>query len=244
MTETTLRLSKLMSERKLCSRREADRYIEKGLVLVDGQIVDQLGTKVSPSVSIELKHSAQKEQSQKLTILFNKPMGIVSCQPEKDYQAAIELITEKSRDKSHKTKQRLPSYLPKIAVAGRLDINSKGLLVLTQDGRVAKQLIEKDGFIEKEYLVRVSAEAKESQLHLLREGLELDGHVLKPAIVDQIDSCFLRFTLLEGRKRQIRRMCELVRLKVISIKRVRIGKVCLGSLKDGQWRFLETDEGF
>ncbi len=244
MTETTLRLSKLMSERKLCSRREADRYIEKGLVLVNGQIVDQLGTKVSPSVSIKLNSSAQKEQSGKLTILFNKPLGIVSCQPEKDYQAAIELITEKSRDKSHKTKQKLPSYLPKIAVAGRLDINSKGLLVLTQDGRVAKHLIKKDSSIEKEYLVRVSEEAKETQLHLLREGLTLDGHVLKPAKVDQIDASFLRFTLIEGRKRQIRRMCDLVGLKVIAIKRVRIGQVRLGSLKEGGWRFLEAGEGF
>lgn len=242
--QETIRLSKLMSERKLCSRREADRYIEKGLVFVDGKIVDQLGTKVSPSVSIELKQSAQKKQSQKLTIILNKPLGIVSCQPEKDYQAAIELITEKRRDKTHKTRQKLPSYLPKIAVAGRLDINSKGLLVLTQDGRVAKQLIEKDGLIEKEYLVRVSTEAKESQIQLLREGLKLDGHVLKPAQVEQVDTCFLRFILVEGRKRQIRRMCELVRLKVTSIKRVRIGKVRLGSLKEGQWRFLEANESF
>ncbi|MCH9633542.1 MAG: Dual-specificity RNA pseudouridine synthase RluF [Chlamydiae bacterium] len=244
MNNTTVRLSKLMSEKGLCSRREADRYIEKGLVLVNGEVIDTLGTKVNPNADIELKHIAQKEQSHKLTILLNKPLGIVSCLPEKGYQAAVELLKEKNRDKAYKTKLKLPSYLPKIAVAGRLDINSKGLLVLTQDGRVAKKLIQDKGLTEKEYLVRVSESVTETQLKLLRHGLSLDEKALLPAVVEQIDTHFLRFVLTEGKKRQIRRMCELVRLKVNSIKRVRIGKITLGKLKEGQWRFLESSECF
>lgn len=244
MKEETLRLSKLMAHRNLCSRREADSYIEKGQVLVNGQVVSELGTKVSATVSIELKSSAQKKQQQRLTILLNKPVGVVSCQPEKGYKAAIELISPSNRDPKFKTKFNLPSYLPKIAVAGRLDINSKGLLILTQDGRIAKQLIQEDSEIEKEYLVRVHENASENQLSLLRHGIKLDGKMLKPALIDSIEANYLRFTLKQGRKRQIRRMCETVNLKVTSIKRVRIGNIRLGSLKEGQWRFLEANESF
>lgn len=244
MSDQILRLSKLMAQKGLCSRREADVYIEKGLVYVDGEVVSQLGTKVHPQATIELKGEANRAQNNKLTILLNKPLGVVSNLPEKGYTAAIDLITPESRDTSFKTDKRLPSYLPKIAVAGRLDINSKGLLVLTQDGRVAKQLIGRESKIEKEYLVRVDSDVTEEQLRLLRHGLSLDDEPLRPAKVKCLDSQFLSFILNQGKKRQIRRMCELVNLEVLSIKRVRIGKVRLGSLKVGQWRFLEADESF
>lgn len=244
MSNEVIRLSKLMAHLGLCSRREADVYIEKGQVLVEGKVVDQLGTKVSTKSRVELKHSAAKQQEKRLTIVLNKPLGYVSCLPEKGYKAAIELVKEPNRDLAFRTNLKLPSYLPKIAVAGRLDINSKGLLILTQDGRVAKQLIDQNSDVEKEYLVRVDKDAQEQQLKMLREGLSLDGEALRPAKIKAIDPRFLSFTLKQGKKRQIRRMCELVNLKVISIKRVRIGKIRLGSLKDGQWRFLESDELF
>jgi 23S rRNA pseudouridine2604 synthase len=239
-----VRLSKLMSERGIASRREADTYIERGLVLVNGEVVDALGTKVDSSSTITLKDQAKHFQNQKLTILLNKPMGYVSCQPEKDYEEALSLIKDKNRDMKFKTKQKLPRKLSKLAVAGRLDINSKGLLVLTQDGRIAKALIGENGEIEKEYLVRISGELTPLKLRKLRHGLKLDGKELKPAQIDEIDSSYLRFVLKEGKKRQIRRMCELVDLQVTAIKRVRIGKVMLGSLKNGCWRFLENEEKF
>lgn len=242
--EKTIRLSKLMAQKGLASRREADRYIEKGWVLVDGEPITQLGTKVDPTQKIELKRPAIKEQESKLTILLNKPLGYVSCLPEKGYTPAIDLIEEKNRDLAYQTEQRLPSYLPKIAVAGRLDINSKGLLVLTQDGRIAKKLIGENHILEKEYLVRVDQDPSEAQIKLLRNGLHLDGKALKPAKIDKLGPAYLRFVLKEGRKRQIRRMCELVELKVTFIKRVRIGRVKLGDLKEGQWRFLEAHESF
>ncbi|MCH9632104.1 MAG: putative RNA pseudouridine synthase [Chlamydiae bacterium] len=242
--DNKVRLSKLMSEQGISSRREADALIEKGLVIVDGKVVDTLGTKVDRDAKISLKKEGQNLQDQKLTILLNKPLGYVSCQPEDGYKEALDLIREENRDKKFKTNKKLPPKLIKFAVAGRLDINSKGLLVLTQDGKIAKKLIGQDSPIEKEYLVRVEGNVEPYKIEQLEYGLILDDKELKRAQVDQIDTHFLRIVLSEGKKRQIRRMCELVNLNVTSIKRVRIGKVKLGSLKPGCWRYLEADESF
>ena len=137
-----------------------------------------------------------------------------------------------------------PSQLKNLAPAGRLDIDSTGLLVLTQDGRIARQLIGADSEIDKEYLVRVEGTLAENGLDLLNHGLWLDDRPLRPAKVEWINDDQLRFVLREGRKRQIRRMCELVVLQVVGLKRVRIGQVKLGDLPLGQWRFLREDERF
>nr|MCU0840193.1 pseudouridine synthase [Thiobacillaceae bacterium] len=137
-----------------------------------------------------------------------------------------------------------PANLRGLAPAGRLDIDSTGLLVLTQDGRVARQLIGEDSEIEKEYLVRVEGCIAPDGLALLNHGLSLDGRKLRPARVEWLNEDQLRFVLREGMKRQIRRMCELVGLKVVGLKRVRIGQVRLGDLPLGQWRFLREGERF
>jgi 23S rRNA pseudouridine2604 synthase len=135
-----------------------------------------------------------------------------------------------------------------LAPAGRLDIDSTGLLVLTQDGRVARTLIGDDSRIEKEYLVRVQrtqpGPLPAEGLAKLQHGLVLDGKPLKPAKVSWANEDQLRFVLREGKKRQIRRMCELVGLDVTGLKRVRIGSVVLGKLPLGQWRYLRPDERF
>lgn len=131
-----------------------------------------------------------------------------------------------------------------LAVAGRLDIDSQGLLVLTQDGRIAKKLIGEDSEVDKEYLVRVQGRLSEAGLALLNHGLSLDGKPLRPAQVRWQNADQLRFVLREGKKRQIRRMCELVGLRVVGLKRVRIGRVSLGDLPAGQWRYLRADERF
>lgn len=240
-----VRLSKLMSERGLCSRREADALIERGLVLVDGERVTLLGTKVDPSRTIALDKRAEKQQSQLATILLNKPMAYVSSQPEKGYQAAVTLIGKDTRYQEDRAPRAYsPEHLHGLAPAGRLDIDSTGLLVLTQDGRIAKQLIGADSEIEKEYLVRVEGRLNASNLEKLNHGLSLDGEALKPAKVCWQNQDQLRFILKEGKKRQIRRMCELVGLKVVGLKRVRIGRVKLGDLPVGQWRYLLDDERF
>lgn len=244
MTEP-IRLSKLMSQLGLCSRREADSYIERGLVFVDGFKVTELGTKVLPSQTVTLGHGARVQQASRVTILLHKPVGYVSAQPERGYQAAVTLIGKDSRFKGDTSPQQFdPSQLFGLAPAGRLDIDSQGLLVLTQDGRIARQLIGADSQIEKEYLVRVQGKLDEAGLKRLNHGLSLDGEALKPAKVTWQNADQLRFILQEGKKRQIRRMCELVGLRVVGLKRVCIGKIRLGDLPPGQWRYLREGESF
>ncbi|SFD85618.1 pseudouridine synthase [Nitrosomonas sp. Nm166] len=240
-----IRLSKLMSEQGICSRREADRYIELGWVFVDGVQISELGTKIYPTQKIQLNKAAQVQQTSLVTILLNKPIGYVSGQPEPGYQPAVMLIKPENQFVPKQPAKRFqPTHLKNLAPAGRLDIDSQGLLVLTQDGRIAKQLIGKNSDIEKEYLVRVEGPLPAAKLALLNHGLSLDGQALKPAQVSWQNQDQLRFILFEGKKRQIRRMCELVNLKVTGLKRVRIGKVKLGNLPEGQWRYLDDSEKF
>ncbi|WP_341315203.1 pseudouridine synthase [Paraburkholderia sp. IMGN_8] len=250
----TLRLSKLMSELGLCSRREADEWIEKGWVLVDGERIDTLGTKVRPDQRIEIDPAAEAAQASQVTILIHKTIGFVSGQAEDGYQPAITLVTPENRWEGDRSDIRFSvAHLRQLAPAGRLDIDSTGLLVLTQDGRIAKQLIGGHSEIDKEYLVRVSygehttdveSHFPPESLALLRHGLSLDDVPLKPAMVSWQNGEQLRFVLREGKKRQIRRMCELVGLEVVGLKRVRMGRVLLGALPPGQWRYLSPDESF
>lgn len=234
-----------MSERGLCSRREADSYIERGWVKVDGVVVSELGAKAYPGQVITLERAAQAQQTSRVTILINKPVGYVSGQAEKGYTPAVALIDARSRDANDRSPLRFSrAHLQGLAVAGRLDIDSQGLLVLTQDGRIARQLIGEDSDVDKEYLVRVQGRLDERGLALLNHGLSLDGKPLRPAQVRWQNDDQLCFILREGKKRQIRRMCELVGLRVVGLKRVRIGRVRLGNLPQGQWRYLRDDERF
>ncbi|MCL4651495.1 pseudouridine synthase [Burkholderia multivorans] len=249
-----MRLSKRMSELGLCSRREADEWIEKGWVLVDGERIDTLGTKVRADQRIEIDKRAQAAQAAQVTILLHKPVGYVSGQAEDGYEPASVLITRENHWSGDRSPLRFsPQHLRALAPAGRLDIDSTGLLVLTQNGRIAKQLIGEQSDVDKEYLVRVrfgdrltdiDQHFPAERLAQLRHGLELDGVALKPAMVSWQNGEQLRFVLREGRKRQIRRMCELVGLEVIGLKRVRMGRVTLGALPQGQWRYLSADEQF
>ena len=239
-----VRISKLMAERGMCSRREADGFIERGWVKVDG-VVATLGERALPHQAITLEKSAAAQQTSLVTILIHKPMGIVSSQAEDGYTPAVALITPQTRalaDRAPISFSR--DHLRGLAVAGRLDIDSTGLLVMTQDGRVARQLIGEDSEIEKEYLVWVGGRLGANGLELLNEGLSLDGKKLKRAVVRWQNDDQLQFILREGKKRQIRRMCELVGLKVVGLKRVRVGQVMLGNLPPGQWRYLRADEKF
>lgn len=241
-----VRLSKLMSQQGICSRREADRYIEQGMVLVDGEVIDQLGAKIYPDQVITLTKSALDKQQSRVTILLNKPVGIVSGQAEGSHKPAIRLILPTTQYLSSPwEKARFNTHMLRgLAPAGRLDIDSRGLLVLTQDGVIARQLIGSDSTIEKEYLVWVKGEITENKLQLLRHGISLDGKPLKPAVIKQLNPTRLKFILTEGKKRQIRRMCDEVNLKVTGLTRTRIGKIRLGDLPVGHWRFLRDDESF
>ncbi|WP_042885961.1 pseudouridine synthase [Cupriavidus necator] len=253
-----VRLSKRMSELGLCSRREADEWIPRGWVLVDGKPVTELGSRIRPDAEIEIMQEARSEQGERVTVLLNKPVGYVSGQAEDGYEPAAVLFTAENQWEGDPTRKRFAPWQRKsLAPAGRLDIDSTGLLVLTQDGRVARALIGEDSTVEKEYLVRVvwhspqgvverniSGEFPADDLELLRHGLSLDGVPLKPAKVSWQNEEQLRFVLREGRKRQIRRMCEQVGLEVVGLKRVRMGRVVLGDLPPGKWRFLGQFEKF
>jgi 23S rRNA pseudouridine2604 synthase len=245
-----VRLSKRMSELGLASRREADEWIERGWVKVDGKPAI-LGLKVLPHQKIEIDERARSQQARSVTVVLNKPVGYVSGQAEDGHQPAVVLVIPENL-------WRVPAAKPAglvrrqdlfgLAPAGRLDIDSTGLLVLTQDGRIAKQLVGEDSIVEKEYLVRVKytrpGRLPQADLERLKHGLSLDGKPLKPARVRWQNEDQLSFVLQEGRKRQIRRMCEMVGLQVLGLKRVRIGQVMLGDLPQGKWRFVGNGERF
>jgi 23S rRNA pseudouridine2604 synthase len=249
----TVRLNKRMAELGLCSRREADDWIARGWVRVNGAPA-VMGQPVAPDARIDIDRQAEQQQRQQVTILINKPVGYVSGQAEDGHEPAVVLVQPQNRWRECNSRMRWGhEQLRGLAPAGRLDIDSIGLLVLTQDGRVARQLIGEDSEIEKEYLVRVSYGPESAnvqalfppeKLALLNHGLSLDGQPLRPAKVSWQNPEQLRFVLKEGKKRQIRRMCEQVGLFVTGLKRVRIGQVNLGHLPVGQWRYLAPHEHF
>ena len=240
------------------------------------------------SVQQQIDRAAKGKQANQVTILINKPLGLVSGQAEDGHEPAITLIQPQNRWAEDNARFFFHgSQLKSLVPAGRLDIDSTGLLVLTQDGRVARQLIGEDSVMEKEYLVRVAYTGVENpgaanspaatypalagrskpqqlirlddddpvtsdvqsvfppeKLQLLRHGLSLDDQRLKPAKVEWQNPEQLRFVLTEGKKRQIRRMCEQVGLKVVGLKRIRMGGVQLGKMPAGTWRYLGPNESF
>ena len=212
-----------MSLRGICSRREADVYIKKGCVFVDGEKITTLGTKVSPQSKITLI-----AREKKISIALFKPLGYVSTQPEKGYLTAVDLLPKK--------------HHRKLSPCGRLDIDSQGLLLFSQDGRVAKAIIGETTEMEKEYIVTFTTNPSEEQLEKLRFGILLEEKQLKPAKIKPINKSQISMTLTEGKNRQIRRMARVVGLTVKGIKRMRIGPIDLGTLKSGEWRYLENDE--
>jgi 23S rRNA pseudouridine2604 synthase len=241
----TIRLSKLMSLQGIASRREADEWIAKGWVKVDDVVINELGTRILPTQIITVSTAAKKEQESRVTILLNKPVGYVSGQAEDGHQpASVLFIGENRWENDDAPVEFHPMQAKGLAPAGRLDIDSVGLIVFTQDGRVAKQLIGDNSEVEKEYLVRVTGTLSVADLKLLNHGLSLEGKALRPAEVSWQNEDQLRFVLHEGKKRQIRHMCEMVGLTVVGLKRIRIGKIMLGNLPPGKWRYLAANESF
>ncbi len=220
------RVSKLMARRGLCSRREAERYIAEGRVRVNGTLVTEQGTKAPVNAQIEFDN----KKLQRVTVALNKPLGIVSNLPQDGYQEARDLITPENR---YDTGDPIDPHT--LHVVGRLDVNSKGLLLLSSDGRVAQSVIGADSEVEKEYIVRFSHPISEKAMEKLRFGLKLDGEPLKRAHVKRAGENAITIILREGKNRQIRRMCELIGLEITSLKRVRIGNIQLGSLPVGKW---------
>jgi len=230
------RVNKWLASEGVCSRREAEELIAQGLVSIDGARVDDPGRKISPGQSIAV---IQGQAPPQITAVLNKPVGFVSSQPEGDQVPAARLLT---RENLIGQVAQMPTLRTSLAPLGRLDQDSRGLLLLSEDGVLAKALIGEESKLDKEYLVRVVRPITERKVALLRHGLALDGRQLKPARIEIVEDQRLRFILNEGRKRQIRRMCELVELQVTDLLRIRIGPLKLANLGEGKWRALASDE--
>lgn len=233
-----VRLNKFMGQSGLCSRREADALIAEGLVSIDGETVTDAGRKILPGQTLTLAGAAQAKLAEGVTIVMNKPVGHVSGQPEPGKTPAVRLLTEANRIGEGEVPARDASLPP----IGRLDEDSRGLLLLSSDGVVARAVIGPQSELDKEYLVRVTGDVTEKKLATLRHGLMLDGRVLKHARVTRMEPHRLRFVLKEGRNRQIRRMCEMVGLEVTDLIRIRIGPLRLDNLPEGRWRMLTAEE--
>ena len=233
------RVNRWLAQNGVCSRREAEGLISRGLVSIDGKVVSDPGHKIAAGQTLALADTAQAELGAALTIMIHKPVGIVSSQPEGSQVPAVRLLT---REALWGEASAIPGRDSRLAPVGRLDMDSRGLLILSEDGVVAKAVIGPASELEKEYLVRVVGEVNEKKLALLRHGLELDGRKLRPATVGRIEEQQLRFVLKEGRNRQIRRMCELVDLDVTDLFRVRVGPIRIGQLPEGRWRPLTAEE--
>ena len=172
------------------------------------------------------------------TAVIHKPAGVVSAQPEGRQVPAARLLTREALVGAGQAPARDASLAP----LGRLDLESRGLLLLSDDGVLAKAVIGPASALDKEYRVRVSGPINARKMALLRHGLSLDGRALKPAKVETVGDHLLRFVLTEGRNRQIRRMCEAVELTVVDLLRTRIGPLSLGDLPSGRWRLLTPEE--
>ncbi|HWE46350.1 MAG TPA: pseudouridine synthase [Caulobacteraceae bacterium] len=233
------RVNRWLAQSGVCSRREAEALIADGLVSIDGEVVEDVGRKIAPGQTLVLADKASAELAAALTVLIHKPVGVVSAQPEPGQIPAVRLLT---RENLLGDAPRIPDRDTQLAPVGRLDRDSRGLLMLSEDGVVARAVIGPQSELEKEYRVKVAGQITEKKLALLRHGLQLDGRRLKPADVKSIDDQRLRFILTEGRNRQIRRMCELVDLEVTDLIRVRIGPIQLGELPERRWRVITPQE--
>lgn len=231
------RVNKWLASEGVCSRREAEELIANGLVRIDGAVVAEPGRKIERGQTIEVAEA--RGAPAKISIMINKPVGFVSSQPEGDQVPAARLLTKANLIGRA---DPMPTSRTSLAPLGRLDQDSRGLLLLSEDGVLAKAAIGEESKLDKEYLVGVRGQINDRKLALLRHGLELDGKKLKPAKIDVAEPWRIRFILNEGRKRQIRRMCELVELEVVDLLRVRIGPLWLGDLPEGKWRALTAAE--
>jgi 23S rRNA pseudouridine2604 synthase len=229
------RVNKWLGQSGVCSRREAETFIERGLVSIDGEVVSDTGRKILPGQTLTLADG----DAAPLSVVLHKPMGVVSAQPEQGQVPAVRLLTRAALEGESPS---IPDRDTRLAPLGRLDMDSRGLLLLSEDGVLAKAVIGPQSDLEKEYIVTVTGKITPEKIARLCHGLSMDGRQLKPAKVSLVKGQELRFILKEGRNRQIRRMCELVGLHVMDLVRIRIGSLRLGDPPEGRWRVLGEAE--
>jgi 23S rRNA pseudouridine2604 synthase len=252
--DNMIRLNKLVKALVPCSRMEAEALIAKGLVQIDGVVVHSPGTMYPATSNITVQPDYTPvwgtdivRVQKKITIMLNKPLGYVSTQAEKRKKPAVRLLTADHEQYRNPRTASLPPYrMPKMAVAGRLDENTSGLLLFTQCGSTAAQIIGPNSKVEKEYLVRLmnhddltgNFSNVTSRLEQLRAGIVDEGQLLVAAKIVVQNADQLLITLTSGRRHQIRRMIRAVGWQIRAIKRTRIGQLRLGGLPIGRWRYV------
>jgi pseudouridine synthase len=222
-----MRLQKYLSGAGICSRRKGEEYIKAGWVKVNGKIVTELGVKVDPERdAVEVDRDAIRSDTAPIYIVLNKPRGYVSSCRQQNEQVVLDLLDISDR----------------VYPIGRLDKDSTGLLLLTNDGQLHHRLSHPSFNHEKEYEVTVAKPLPEGALRKLAKGLPMMGTRTRPARVNRISATRFRIVLQEGKNRQIRRMVRKVGNRVTYLKRVRIANIKLGNLPSGSWRHLTKRE--
>ncbi|MHB1391668.1 MAG: 23S rRNA pseudouridine(2604) synthase RluF [Clostridia bacterium] len=221
----SIRINKYISEKGLCSRREADEIIRQGRVTINGEKAE-MGSKVYPGDIVKLGGKSLKPKERPVYLAFNKPPGIVSTTDQKEKDNIIDFI----------------SFPKRIFPIGRLDKESEGLIFLTSDGDIVNKILRAGNNHEKEYIVTVNKPITEGFVESMAKGVRILGTVTKNCRTTQMSKYMFRIILTEGMNRQIRRMCGVFGYEVVTLKRVRIMNVMLGSLPIGQWRYLTQYE--
>lgn len=240
MTDS-IRLAKRLSQLVPCSRSEAEKYIAGGYVTVDGLVVEEPGFRVQLEQKIELMPESRLAAVEAVTILLHKPAGY---DIEKDHTAVLKLITpENHATDDHSGIKFIKLHLKDLALTDPLGIQSSGLVVLTQDWRIARKLIDDASKVEQEYIVDVSGDIVKDGLNQLNQGVRLNGKIL-PVKVSWQNETRLRFAFKGIHRSQIAKLCESVGLTVLAMKRIRLGRVPMSSLEAGQWRYLLGYEQF
>lgn len=222
-----LRIQKYLSEQGICSRREAEDLIRKGLISVNGQIVTEMGVQIDPEADkVELLERGKEAMTEKITIALNKPRGLVCSRDSSEGETIFDAY---------------PQFLP-LNIVGRLDKESEGLILVSNDGAVTKAVTGDKHVTEKEYEVTVRENIPPNMKMLFEAGIELEDGPTLPAKVKLANQHTFIIVIREGRKHQIRRMCESMHLTVIKLKRIRIGQIALSNLRVGEYRTLTKEE--
>lgn len=223
--EEAIRINKYLSEAGYCSRRQADRLVGEGRVTIDGKIA-QMGDKVTDDQKVMVGKQRVLREEPFIMIALNKPKGIICTTAEVEKDNVVRFLNFKQR----------------IYPVGRLDKDSEGLLLLTNQGELANELMKARNYHEKEYVVRVNKPLTKDFIKAMRDGVPILDTVTRPCKVRYVDKYTFEIILTQGLNRQIRRMCEYFGYRVVALKRIRIVNIELGKLKTGQWRYLTDNE--
>ncbi|MDC8756044.1 rRNA pseudouridine synthase [Janthinobacterium fluminis] len=243
-TDSTVRLAKRLAESLPCSRREAELYIGGGWVSVDGELVEEPGARVAPEQRVELAPGATLEEIPPVTILLHKPAGF-SAGIGRDGTPALSCLGKDTlAEAGHGGKRFLKCHLNGLTLTNPLDTKASGLLIFTQDFRVARKLVDEAARVEQEFIVEVAGDIAPNGLALLNHGLPFNGKPLAPIKVSWQNETRLRFALKGVQPAQIEHMCKMVGLSVVAMKRLRVGRISMAALQSGQWRYLQDFERF